>query len=91
MFRRPQEGGLRRWASSGAEPPAAEPVRASDVPLGPGPEALALGPLTPAHSPQVYAASARLSIQEEQGAPGRPGRNYESQEALRRRAFTTGQ
>lgn len=37
----------------------------------------------------MYAASARLSIQEEQGAPGRPGRNYDSQEALRRRAFTT--
>ena len=49
-----------------------------------------LGPLTPARSPKVYAASARLSIQEEQGAPGRPGRNYEFQEALRRRAFTTG-
>lgn len=53
-------------------------------------QGLALLQLTLARSPQVYAASARLSIQEEEGA-GKPGRNYDSQDALRRRAFTTGQ
>lgn len=91
MLRGRQERGTEEVGVLGVEPPAAEPVRASDVPLGLGPKVLALWQLTLARSPQVYAASARLSIQEEQGAPGRPGRNYDSQDALRRRAFTTGQ
>lgn len=75
---RPRGRGLQRRGRS---------VRTSPVPLGSGPDAPALAPLAPR---SLVTAAARLSIQEEQGASGRPGGNYNSQEALRRRGAHRG-
>lgn len=91
MLRGRQERGTEEVGVLRGQTSSGRACRASDVPLGLGPKVLALA----TSDPGSFAAGTRLprasSIQEEQGAPGRPGRNYDSQDALRRRAFTTGQ
>lgn len=86
MLRGRQERGPRRWASSGWSLQR-QSLSGVGHPLGLWPKVLTLLQLTLARSPQVYAASARLSIQEEQGAPGGLVETTTPQDALRR-AFT---
>lgn len=54
------------------------------------PPAPGLAPRNPARLPRGLAAAVPLSIQEERGAPGRPGGNYDSQDALRGRCARLG-